>query len=89
MVDSTAACDRVRAWPSRFRTQGAALGGAKDKPEEIDAKPQSTDIGCFSQDWLKNPLSRSRAFSSADTSTFRGVSRKILSAILCMPPSWA
>ena len=38
MVDSTAACDRGRAWPSRSRTQGAALGGAKGKPEDEDVR---------------------------------------------------
>ena len=40
-------------------------------------------------DWLKKPLSSSRAFSSAETSTLRGVSRKTFSAIRCMPPSSA
>ena len=38
MVDSTAACDRGRAWPSRSRTQGAALGGAKGKPEDAEVR---------------------------------------------------
>ena len=41
------------------------------------------------QDWLKKPFSMSRARSSADTSTLRGVRRNTLSAILCMPPSSA
>src|SRR5690606_744341 len=41
------------------------------------------------QDWLKNPLSIRRAFSSAETSTLRGVSRKTFSAIRCIPPSRA
>ena len=40
-------------------------------------------------DWLKKPFSISRARSSAETSTLRGVSRKTLSAIRCMPPSSA
>ena len=39
--------------------------------------------------WLKKPFSTRRAFSSADTSTLRGVSRKVFSAIFCMPPSSA
>ena len=41
------------------------------------------------QDWLKKPFSISRARSSADTSTLRGVSRNTLSAIRCIPPSSA
>ena len=41
------------------------------------------------QDWLKKPFSISRARSSAETSTLRGVSRNTLSAIRCMPPSSA
>jgi hypothetical protein len=40
-------------------------------------------------DWLKKPFSMSRARSSAETSTLRGVSRNTLSAIRCMPPSSA
>ena len=40
-------------------------------------------------DWLKKPFSISRARSSAETSTLRGVSRNTLSAIRCMPPSSA
>ena len=42
-----------------------------------------------SSDWLKKPFSISAARSSAETSTLRGVSRKTLSAIRCMPPSSA
>jgi hypothetical protein len=38
MVDSTAACDWGRAWPSRSRTQGAAFGGAKGKPEDEEMR---------------------------------------------------
>ena len=38
---------------------------------------------------LKKPFSISRARSSAETSTLRGVSRKTLSAIRCIPPSSA
>ena len=40
-------------------------------------------------DWLKKPFSIRLARSSADTSTLRGVSRKTLSAIRCIPPSRA
>jgi hypothetical protein len=38
MIDSTAACDWGRAWPSRSRTQGAAFGGAKGKPEDDEMR---------------------------------------------------
>src|SRR3977135_1770010 len=38
MVDSTATCDWGRAWPSRSRTQGAVLGGAKGKPEDAEMR---------------------------------------------------
>jgi hypothetical protein len=38
MVDFMAACDWGRAWPSRSRTQGAAFGGAKGKPEDADMR---------------------------------------------------
>ncbi|MBA3865690.1 MAG: hypothetical protein H0X42_04990 [Solirubrobacterales bacterium] len=34
----TAACDRGRVWSSRSRTQGAALGGAKRKPEDAEMR---------------------------------------------------
>src|SRR3954470_19802252 len=44
----------------------------------------------FSYAWLKKPpRSINRARSSAETSTFRGVSRNTLSAIRCIPPSSA
>src|SRR5206468_8839992 len=39
--------------------------------------------------WLKKPRSSIRARSSADSSTSRGVRRKTLSAIRCIPPSRA
>ena len=39
--------------------------------------------------WLKKPRSSIRARSSADSSTSRGVRRKTLSAIRCIPPSSA
>src|SRR6476469_1785207 len=38
MVDSTTACDWGRAWSSRSRTQGAAFGGAKGKPEDAEMR---------------------------------------------------
>jgi hypothetical protein len=38
MVDSMAACDWGRARPSRSRTQGAAFGGAKGKPEDAEMR---------------------------------------------------
>jgi len=38
MVDSTAAWDWGCAWPSRSRTQGAAFGGAKGKPEDAEMR---------------------------------------------------
>ena len=41
------------------------------------------------QDWLKKPFSISRARSSAEISTLRGVSMNTLSAMRCMPPSSA
>ena len=38
---------------------------------------------------VEEPFSTSRACCSADTSTLRGVSRKVFSAIFCIPPSSA
>jgi hypothetical protein len=38
MVDSTAACDWGREWRSKSRTQGAAFGGAKGKPEDAEMR---------------------------------------------------
>jgi hypothetical protein len=38
MVDSVAACDWGRVWPSRSRTQGAAFAGAKGKPEDAEMR---------------------------------------------------
>src|SRR5207253_7996290 len=43
----------------------------------------------FSYAWLKKPRSSIRARSSAESSTSRGVRRKTLSAIRCIPPSSA
>jgi len=37
MADTAPACDWGRVWPSRSRTQGAALAGCKGNPE--DAEP--------------------------------------------------
>ena len=38
MVVSPATCDWGRARPSRSRTQGAAFGGAKGKPEDAEMR---------------------------------------------------
>src|SRR5258708_35730685 len=38
MVGAEAGCDRGGAWPSRSRTQGAAFGGAKGKPEDAEMR---------------------------------------------------
>src|SRR4249919_1721478 len=38
MAESMAACDWGRARPSRSRTQGAAFGGAKGKPEDAEMR---------------------------------------------------
>jgi hypothetical protein len=38
MINSQFGCDRGRAWPSRSRTQGAAFGGAKGKPEDAEMR---------------------------------------------------
>ena len=69
--------------PSLARTQGAkcALHTSDRGRREAQA------IGA--QDWLKKPFSISRARSSAEISTLRGVSMNTLSAIRCMPPSSA
>ena len=37
-TNSIIACDRGRAWPSRSRTQSAALGRAKRKPEDAEMR---------------------------------------------------
>jgi hypothetical protein len=44
MVESTAACDWGRAWPSRSRRQGAAFGGAKGKPEDAEMRSATNVI---------------------------------------------
>src|SRR5258707_1112068 len=44
MIDSKLACDRRRGWPSRSRTQGAAFGGAKGKPEDAEMRCATTVI---------------------------------------------
>jgi hypothetical protein len=36
MTAFMAACDWGRVWSSRSRTQGAAFGGAKGKPEDAE-----------------------------------------------------
>jgi hypothetical protein len=38
MTAFMAACDWGRAWSSRSRTQGAAFGGAKGKPEDEEMR---------------------------------------------------
>jgi hypothetical protein len=38
MADAMAACAWGRAGPSRSRTQGAAFGGAKGKPEDAEMR---------------------------------------------------
>src|SRR6185503_18615767 len=38
-----AVCARRRSWPSRSRTQGAAFGGAKGKPEDAEM-PSATGV---------------------------------------------
>lgn len=38
MIDAMAACAWGRNWPSRSRTQGAAFGGAKGKPEDEEMR---------------------------------------------------
>jgi hypothetical protein len=38
MVDSESTCAWGRAWPSSSRTQGAAFGGAKGKPEDEEMR---------------------------------------------------
>jgi hypothetical protein len=45
MVDFMAAYDWGRAWPSRSRTQGAAFGGAKGKPEELALRARTALFG--------------------------------------------
>ncbi len=67
------------AGPASSRTGPAGPGPRRD------ARPTAARR----QLWLKKPFSTRRAFSSAETSTLAGVSRKVLSAIRCMPPSRA
>ena len=76
---------------SRGRRRSPAPAGGGGAPPRQD--PRATALGPAASDepydWLKKPFSTSRAFSSAETSTLRGVSRKVFSAIFCMPPSSA
>src|ERR671934_2593992 len=74
-----------------------------EAPHRVDGVEEQTNYGDLcahkrevrpgggaSYAWLKKPpRSSRRARSSADTSTFRGVSRNTLSATRCMPPSRA
>ena len=71
--------DRLRRDPRRSTTRsspttGSRSSSASDRPRQL---------------WLKKPFSISRARSSEESSTLRGVSRKTLSAMRCMPPSRA
>ena len=58
-------------------------------PEPMKPTCMRRSLRAAAQDWLKKPFSISRARSSAETSTLRGVSRNTLSAIRCIPPSSA
>jgi hypothetical protein len=44
MTASMAACDWGRSWSSRSRTQGAAFGGAKGKPEDEEMRSATDAI---------------------------------------------
>ena len=74
------------------RAIARAMFPAPIRPTFI-AQTQSTGARTWARhgghDWLKKPFSTSRARSSEETSTLRGVSRKTLSAIRSMPPSSA
>ena len=75
--------------PARQRASHVAAADQTDLHEisNMIATPRGPDMA--PQDWLKKPFSMSRARSSAEISTLRGVSMKTLSAIRCMPPSSA
>src|ERR671929_287533 len=64
--------------------------GVEEQTESGDLRAHQQEVragGVASYAWLKKPpRSSRRARSSAETSTFRGVSRKTLSATRCMPP---
>ncbi len=64
-------------------------GERTSHPSKLREEGTHPALAHRAQDWLKKPLSISLAFSSAETSTLRGVSRNIFSAIRCMPPSRA
>src|SRR5919198_49880 len=65
-------------------------GGHVPCPDQPDLHAAEGYVRLDSRyDWLKKPFSISRARSSADTSTLRGVRRNTLSAIRCIPPSSA
>ena len=74
-----------REWGGPSPASRQASGGA---PPRQDPRRRA-GAARRPQDWLKKPFSTSRAFSSAETSTLRGVSRKVFSAIFCIPPSSA
>ena len=71
---------------SRSRNSRSATGTRGSRGSRRDQVAPVSDPG---QLWLKKPFSISRARSSVESSTLRGVSRKTLSAIRCMPPSSA
>src|ERR671934_2785460 len=64
--------------------------GVEEQTESGDLRAHQEGVrpgAAASYAWLKKPpRSSRRARSSAETSTFRGVSRKTLSATRCMPP---
>src|SRR3954469_24492050 len=89
-----------RAARRRRRAAGRPAGRCRSAPslstrylQAAQAWPSDGTSGhgprLLGQAWLKNPRSSRRARSSAETCTFRGVSRKTLSATRCMPPSSA
>ncbi len=86
-----------RRCPPRARAHRCPAQGQRpcsrrrSDPASSAPKPTCGSVAAHAaaQDWLKKPFSISRARSSADTSTLRGVSRNTLSAIRCMPPSSA
>ena len=74
---------------SASRPAARERAGHVARTDQPDDQGRLLGRGAGTQLWLKKPFSSSRARSSADTSTLRGVSRNTLSAIRCMPPSSA
>jgi len=75
------------AGPGSLRQQVRAQHGLRPSSDERPGHVATADEA--DHDWLKKPFSMSRARSSAEISTLRGVSMNTLSAIRCMPPSRA